>query len=162
MATLDFWGENSWVSVSHWAVEIGIGTTVDSQSGKVAKMVWTLPASHLVCQTPTNHIQKTFNSRSPLLPWSTHCSLALSLVIIFLYTMQAQWIHVNMASGFIQYLHTFCCRFIKIQEDGSQGQHVQAWASLFYRFAFNVIILKDGFQYPAINFQKTISLENKN
>lgn len=117
---------------------------------------------HLVCQTPTNHIQKTCNSRSPLLPWSTHCSLALSLVIIFFYTVQAQRIHVNVASGFIQYLHTFCGRFIKIQEDGSQGQHVQAWASLFYRFAFNVIILKDGFQYPVINFQKTISLENKN
>lgn len=56
-------------------------------------------------------------------------------------------------------MHTSCDRFIKIQEDESQGQHIAAWASLFYRFPFNVIISKDHFSYPVINFQKTISLK---
>lgn len=56
-------------------------------------------------------------------------------------------------------MHTSCDRFIKIQEDESQGQHIEAWASLFYRFPFNVIISKGHFSYPVINFQKTISLK---
>lgn len=59
----------------------------------------------------------------------------------------------------MQYLHAFCGRFIKIQGGGSQGQDVQAWASLFYRFHFNVNILKNDFSCTVINFQEIISLK---
>lgn len=64
-----------------------------------------------------------------------------------------------MSSGLVQYLNAFCGRFIKIKGGGSEGQDVQAWASLFHKFHFNVNILKNDFSYAAINFQKTVSFK---